>query len=120
MPGLFMEQSGGHTRGHCVVRFEHHDLQVQPTEGDVISVPSGHAVFLADACPTRHHFRLVFQPAYDTYPLDSRRWKHRRLPECAAGGTLVLFDHDPDVYGGTLVQEGPDQFDLKEAIPIGP
>jgi glyoxylase-like metal-dependent hydrolase (beta-lactamase superfamily II) len=119
LPGIFLEQSGGHTRGHCVVRFKHPDLHLQSLRGGSVALLSEQAVFMADACPTRHHFRLVFQPAYDTYPLDSRRWKQRRLPEYAADGTLVLFDHDPEVYGGILVQEGPDQFSLKEEIPIG-
>lgn len=118
LPGVFLEQTGGHTRGHCAVRFKHSDLCIQPTGRDSIPVPSGQAIFMADACPTRHHFRLVFQPAYDTYPLDSRRWKLNRLPDFVATDTWVLFDHDPDVYGGSLIQEGPDRFDLKQEISI--
>lgn len=118
LPGIWMDQVGGHTRGQCVIRFQSDALQVLNEQGEPMDFNAPDVVYMADACPTRHHFRLVFQPAYDVLPLDSRRWKLRALPAFAEQGALVLFDHDPDVYGGTLTQEGPDKFSIDQHLNI--
>jgi len=101
LPGVKLVRTGGHTRGHCMVVLEDAELQLQhPRAGDVAGAPL--LVFAADVCPTRHHFRLVFQMAYDTFPLDTRAWKREWLPRIAGEGHLLMFDHDPDLCGATL------------------
>lgn len=118
LPGITMIRVGGHTRGQCVIRMENAELRIRTNDNKVIDFEAPYALYAADACPTRHHFRLVFQPAYDFYPLDSRRWKQKTLPQIASDGALLFFDHDPDFYGVTIQQLGPDRFEVDRKIPV--
>jgi glyoxylase-like metal-dependent hydrolase (beta-lactamase superfamily II) len=95
LPGLRMVRSGGHTRGHCVIHLESDALEVAHADADAFG-SVGHLMFMGDVCPTQHHLRLVFQTAYDTYPLETRRWKREWLPRAAREGIALFFDHDPD------------------------
>ncbi len=107
-PGLVMRRSGGHTRGHCVFH-----LYGNPVEIDhpaTRAVPCTHALYAADVCPTVHHLRLVFQAAYDTYPLDTRAWKQQWLPRTADEGILLLFDHDPTHVAARITADPQQEF----------
>jgi glyoxylase-like metal-dependent hydrolase (beta-lactamase superfamily II) len=102
LPGITMIRSSGHTRGHCIIALEHTDgIQINHPES-LFSFPPRRVVFCGDVCPMRHNLRMVFQTSYDTYPLDTRQWKRTWLPELAADGTLLMFDHDPDIFGATI------------------
>lgn len=94
LPGLRMLRSSGHTRGHCVIHVEHDGLEVQHPNADEFG-PVRHLMFTGDVCPTQHHLRMVFQTAYDTWPLDTRRWKQEWLARAARDGIALFFDHDP-------------------------
>jgi len=101
-PGITLVRSGGHTRGHAVIVLEDFDgIEIMHPES-IFMFPPKRLVYAGDVCPTRHNFRMVFQTSYDTYPLDTRRWKRAWLPEMAADGTVILFDHDPDLFGATV------------------
>lgn len=95
-PGVHFERSGGHTRGHCSIHLNQVRLPGCDAHFDEV-------VFTGDVCPSRHHLRLVFQSAYDTYPLDTRGWKASTLQGCAESAIPVLFSHDPDIFGATLI-----------------
>ena len=100
MPGMRLVRSGGHTRGHCTVVLEG-DLVIDHKD----SVELGRidmAVFAGDVCPMQHNLRMVFQTAYDTFPLETRAWKTKWLPEIARRQALLMFDHDPDAFGVTI------------------
>jgi glyoxylase-like metal-dependent hydrolase (beta-lactamase superfamily II) len=102
LPGITLTRSSGHTRGHSVVCLENaNGIELIHPES-MFMFPPRRIVFTGDVCPMRHNLRMVFQTSYDTYPLDTRKWKRSWLPEIAAEGTLIMFDHDPDLFGATI------------------
>lgn len=113
-PGLQLIRSSGHTRGHCAVVFR----------GDVeIAFPAGpvrtkFAVFAGDVCPTRHNLRMVFQTSYDTFPLDTRAWKRAWLPRLAAERGILLFDHDPDLFGAIIREDEREEFAVETEFRV--
>jgi glyoxylase-like metal-dependent hydrolase (beta-lactamase superfamily II) len=100
LPGVWLRRSGGHTRGHCVVHLQTDELIYGGRP-----VSSGQLLFMGDVCPTRHHLRMVFQTAYDTYPLETRSWKRQWLPRAAAEGILLCFDHDPHIAATQIASD---------------
>jgi len=116
LPGITMIRSGGHTRGHAVILFEHPEgLDIRHPES-LFMFPPRRALFAGDVCPTRHHLRMVFQTSYDTYPLETRQWKRAAMPEVAADGTMILFDHDPDVFGATIKPDERKEFTIANVL----
>jgi glyoxylase-like metal-dependent hydrolase (beta-lactamase superfamily II) len=62
-------------------------------------------VFLGDACSWAIHMeRLAWVPAYDIYPMTSIETKRALRQEIIATNTLMVFQHDPQVVTGRLVQ----------------
>lgn len=102
LPGITLSRSGGHTRGHCVVSFDCEDgIEINHPESMFMFAPLK-IVFAGDVCPMRHNLRMVFQTSYDTYPLETRAWKNSWLPRIAEDRTLLMFDHDPELFGATI------------------
>jgi glyoxylase-like metal-dependent hydrolase (beta-lactamase superfamily II) len=89
-PGIFVQLTGGHTRGHQIVRLE--------SSGES-------AVCLADMCPTVAHLRTFWTMAYDQFPLDIRRKKPAILNDIADNHRVALLSHDPDIVAGRLKRE---------------
>lgn len=75
------------------------------------------ALFCGDVCPMRHNLRMVFQTSYDTFPLDTRAWKREWLPRAAREGILLLFDHDPDLFGAVIREDEREEFVVEKALP---
>jgi len=117
MPGIKMFRSGGHTRGHCVVTFDAAAARLEHAGADALPHVRRY-VYSADMCPTQHHLRLVFQTAYDTAPLDTRAWKREWLPRIAAEPSLLLFDHDPELIGGTIRPDDAKEFVVEQALTV--
>ncbi|NKB24211.1 MAG: MBL fold metallo-hydrolase [Kiritimatiellae bacterium] len=90
LPGIKLIRTGGHTRGHSMVLFDGAPIIVNHPDADKLGSPQ-QAIFAGDVCPTQHHLRLVFQTAYDTYPLDTRSWKQEWLPRIAQENVLLFF-----------------------------
>lgn len=114
MPGIQLLRSGGHTRGHSTVMLSGATLELDHPQADKL----GSITFMlcaGDVCPTKQHFPLVFQTAYDTYPLETRDWKLRWLPRVIEERGLLLFGHDPTLFGATLTLNETGQ----PAIDIG-
>lgn len=62
-------------------------------------------VFLGDACSWAVHMdRLAWVPAYDIYPMTSIETKRALRQEIMATNTLMVFQHDPQVVTGRLVE----------------
>jgi len=116
LPGITLVRSSGHTRGHAVVVLDHPDGIELVHPESMFLFPPRRAVFAGDVCPMRHNLRLVFQTSYDTYPLDTRRWKRSWLPELAQDGTLLLFDHDPDLFGATIKPHDRREFAIDKTL----
>ncbi len=115
LPGIQMLRSGGHTAGHCIVVFAPGSCEIN-CPGAFAPADGARTVYAADMVPTQHHLRLVYQMAYDTYPLDVRRWKREWLPDMARRGDLLLFDHDPELIGATLQPHETREFITAETL----
>ena len=98
LPGITVEQTGGHTRGHQGVRIE------SATET---------FVYYADIFPSRFHIRMPFVASVDTHPLDTMQIKKRLLEFCREKNAIIGFDHDIDFLMGRLI-EG------KKWLDVGP
>ncbi len=90
VPGIRTQLTGGHTRGHQIVRIE--------SAGES-------AVCLSDICPTIAHLRTFWTLAYDQFPLDVRHIKPVILNDIADQRRIALFSHDPYVAAARLTRK---------------
>jgi len=89
--GVRVIPTGGHTRGHQVVRIE--------SGGEV-------ALHMADLMPTHAHFNPLWVMAYDNFPLEAVSWKERLLAEYLPRNAWFTFYHDPFVCAARFDAEG--------------
>lgn len=87
VPGIRVEQVGGHTIGMQIV---------------VIGDGPSPVVFLADMAPTAAHLDYPWVMGYDLYPVDTLMSKKRILPRAVAEDWIVAFVHDPEVAFGRV------------------
>ena len=112
-PGISFLLTGGHTRGHCAVHFQSDQLEASGNNVE-------QALFASDACPTRHHLRMVFHPAYDLYPMQTRAWKRDWLPRCAEENIYLYFSHDTEGPGGLIEPDEKTEFRVRdEKLELG-
>jgi methylmalonyl-CoA epimerase len=90
MPGVKVQRTGGHTMHHQIVWIES---------------GSDRAVFAADLMPTTAHLPDAWIMGYDLYPMDALAAKKAFVQEVLSRQTLVLFEHDPLIAAGTIVEE---------------
>lgn len=62
-------------------------------------------LYCADAMPSRWHIGMPYVMAYDIRPLITLEEKAVMLKEAAREGTVLFFEHDPGVEGGTVKQD---------------
>lgn len=77
-------------------------------------------LFLGDACSWAAHMdRLAWVPSYDIYPMTSIETKRRLRAEAMAKDALLVFQHDPQVITGRLVDgaRGPEVHPLLTKPP---
>lgn len=79
MPGITLHHSGGHTRGHQVVR---------------ISSGGQAAWHLGDLLPSHAHGNPLWLMAYDNFPMDAFPQKERFLKRAAEEDAWLLLFHD--------------------------
>jgi glyoxylase-like metal-dependent hydrolase (beta-lactamase superfamily II) len=99
-PGITAQLTGGHTRGHQIVRFESADES---------------AVCLADICPTTAHLPTFWTMAYDQFPLSVRRTKPVILNDIAEHNRIALFSHDPHITAARLSRDTNNEWSV--ALP---
>ena len=99
-PGLTAVPVRGHNAGMQAIRIE--------SEGKI-------AFYFADALPTTAHVPIPWIMAYDLYPVDLIENKKKLLARAVLEKWLCVFEHDPDVPWGTIV-EGPDGVRRVEAV----
>jgi glyoxylase-like metal-dependent hydrolase (beta-lactamase superfamily II) len=87
VPGVTTQLTGGHTRGHQIIRLESGDNS---------------AVCLADICPTTAHLPTFWTMAYDQFPLSVRRVKPLILDDIGNHQRVAFFSHDPNVSAARL------------------
>src|SRR5262249_45480334 len=96
LPGLRVQVTGGHTRGHQIVFVE----SGGPT-----------AVCMGDICPLTSHLRPSYLMAYDLNPYDTMRFKMPLIERAAREEWIVVWDHDPDLPLGRIVDAGAGKFE---------
>jgi glyoxylase-like metal-dependent hydrolase (beta-lactamase superfamily II) len=94
-PGVTTRVTGGHTRGHQIVRIESDDDS---------------AVCLADICPTVAHLPTFWTMAYDQFPLEVRRQKPIILNDIADNDRMALFSHDPHIRAARLTRSADNEW----------
>ncbi len=95
VPEVSTQVTGGHTRGHQVIRLESRDES---------------AVCLADLCPTAAHLRTFWTMAYDQYPLAVRHIKPIVLNDMVDQHRVALFSHDPHIGAARLSRESDNEW----------
>ncbi len=61
-------------------------------------------VFAADLIPLASQFSLPWIMAYDLFPVTTLEEKKRILPQAASEGWTFIFEHDPKVVSGKVIQ----------------
>jgi len=95
VPGVRSQTTGGHTRGHQVIRIE--------SRGES-------AVCLADLCPTAAHLKSFWTMAYDQFPLTVRHNKPIVLNEMVDERRIALFSHDPQIAAARLARKSANEW----------
>jgi methylmalonyl-CoA epimerase len=90
MPGVKVQRTGGHTMHHQMVWIESAGRS---------------AAYVADLMPTVAHLADPWIMGYDLYPVETLAAKQAFVREALARQALVLFDHDPSIAAGTIVEE---------------
>ncbi|PYQ35577.1 MAG: MBL fold metallo-hydrolase [Acidobacteria bacterium] len=87
-------------------------LTVVPVRGhnagmQAIRIDSGGrtAFYFADALPTTAHVAIPWIMGYDLYPVDLIENKRRLVAQAVAEKWLCIFEHDPEVPWGTIVED---------------
>lgn len=80
LPGIKLQYTGGHNRGHQIVWIE--------SNGQT-------AIHLGDLLPTHVHFNPLWVMAYDNYPLEVIELKEKYEKAGIEKGAWFLFYHDP-------------------------
>ncbi len=80
IPGIRLQLTGGHNRGHQIVWIE--------SNGQT-------AIHLGDLLPTHVHFNPLWVMAYDNYPLEVIELKEKYEKAGIERGAWFLFYHDP-------------------------
>ena len=92
VPGIYGVVTRGHTPYHMSIRFE--------SQGQ-------HALFLADLASYAIHFeRLGWMTAFDVEPIYTLETKRKWQQWALDTGALLLFQHDPKIRAGHLVESG--------------
>jgi glyoxylase-like metal-dependent hydrolase (beta-lactamase superfamily II) len=98
--GVRAIHTGGHNRGHQIVRME---------SGNQL------AVHLGDLLPTHAHFNPLWVMAYDNFPLESIKMKKELEKKYIEEDAWFTFYHDPFVLAckfdekGNIIQKWPEQ-----------
>lgn len=104
LPGIHARLTPGHVPWHQAVLLE--------SQGETTA-------FIADLIPTSAHLKLPWIMGYDLEPLRTLESKRTLLREAALEGWRLVFEHDPTVAWGRLVQRGA-QADLEETEVLLP
>jgi glyoxylase-like metal-dependent hydrolase (beta-lactamase superfamily II) len=106
IPGVRAVRTPGHNADMCIVLLD-------GGEG-------GQAVYWADLVPMAAHVPYPWIMGYDLYPMTTLENKKLWLPRAVAGNWLCIFEHDPDIPFGRLVEDKPGRYRAVAAdLPAG-
>lgn len=104
IPGVKAVRAPGHNADMCIILLD-----------------GGHGekgakgIYWADLVPTSAHVPYPWIMSYDLYPLTTLENKKLWLPRAVEGGWLCVFEHDPGMPFGRLIEEKPGRY---RAIPV--
>jgi glyoxylase-like metal-dependent hydrolase (beta-lactamase superfamily II) len=100
-PGIKMEHTGGHSRGHSIIRFEQ--------KGDTV-------LHMADLLMNFVQTNPLWVGAVDDYPMDSIKAKKRLMKEALENNYRFIFYHDPFYRVVEYTEDGKNiQYALKNS-----
>jgi len=105
IPGVKAVRTPGHNADMCIVLLDGR------SDGEE---RGSKAVYWADLVPTTAHVPYPWIMSYDLYPLTTLENKKLWLPRAVEGDWLCIFEHDPDIPFGRLVEEKPGRY---RAVP---
>ncbi len=88
--GIKVVRTSGHTRGHQSVLIE--------SDGKK-------AIYFGDLIPTTSHIKIAYTMGYDLFPLDVIEKKKDILERALKEQWLLVFEHDPKIVFGYLIEE---------------
>jgi glyoxylase-like metal-dependent hydrolase (beta-lactamase superfamily II) len=101
IPGVRAVRAPGHNADMCIV---------------LIDGGGGRkAVYWADLIPTSAHVPYPWIMGYDLYPMTTLENKKLWIPRAMEGDWLCVFEHDPDVPFGRLVEDKPGRY---RVVPV--
>ena len=77
------------------------------TQGVLVRAGDQTVAFLGDLIPSVHHVSYAWIAAFDLHPVETLATKRRILPRAVQEKWLCVFDHDPDVVAGRIVEQSP-------------
>jgi glyoxylase-like metal-dependent hydrolase (beta-lactamase superfamily II) len=89
--GIEVQQTGGHTRGHQIIRIE--------SRGQV-------AYHLADLLPTHVHYNPLWVMAYDNFPMDAIPLKEKYEALALEEDAWLTYYHDPFMFASKFDSQG--------------
>jgi len=101
-PGIELLVVDGHTPHHQMV---------------LVSDGEQRVLFAGDLIPTSSHVPIPWVMAYDLYPLNTIEEKKRILKQATEENWVVIFEHDPEIPGGTII-ETEKGYALGEAVDL--
>lgn len=103
LPGLWVHETHGHTRGHQWVELR--------TGGRSLAFP-------ADMVPTACHLPLPYLMGYDMSAETLLTEKEAFLSRALAEDWIIAFAHDPDIEAGLLGKDDKGHYTLREAVAL--
>ena len=77
------------------------------TQGVLIRAGDQTVAFLGDLIPSVHHVSYAWIAAFDLHPVETLATKRKILPRAVQEKWLCVFDHDPEVVAGRIVEQSP-------------
>ena len=102
-PGLRVVPLPGHSPGMQAVRIDSEEKT---------------AFYFADALPTTAHVPIPWIMGYDLYPVALIENKKRLIGQAVREGWLCIFEHDPNIPWGRIVDEASGKRRV-HVVPIG-
>ena len=77
------------------------------TQGVLVKGGDQTVAFLGDLIPSTHHVPYAWIASFDLHPVETLATKRRILPRAVKEKWICVFDHDPDVVAGRIVEQSP-------------
>lgn len=103
LPGITLQHTGGHTRGHQIVHIDSGGQRY---------------CFVSDFCPTAAHLPPFWTLSYDQDYLHLRREKPVILGELADQDAVVIFGHDPTCPAARIKRDKRQGFVVRDRYEV--